>query len=141
MTGRSDTTSRDFFDTNILVYASDDSEPDKQPLAIELVEEAVENGSGVLSAQVLGEFFNSVTRRIRRPLSMDEAELLIEKYSAMTVVALDLDLVKRAVATSGRYQGFLLGRADNRGGGAGRMRADHLGGPESGAVVSWGWLW
>ena len=104
MTGRSDITSRDFFDTNILVYASDESEPDKQPLAIELVEEAVENGSGVLSAQVLGEFFNSVTRRIRRPLSRDEAELLIEKYSVMPVVALDLELVKQAVSISGRYQ-------------------------------------
>ena len=104
MTGQSDTISRDFFDTNILVYASDVSEPDKQSLAIELVENAVENGSGVLSAQVLGEFFNSVTRRIRRPLSMDEAELLIEKYSVMPVVELDLELVKRAVATSGRYQ-------------------------------------
>lgn len=104
MTGQSDTISRDFFDTNILVYASDDSEPDKQPLTIELVESAVENSSGVVSAQVLGEFFNSVTRRIRRPLSMDEAELLIEKYSVMSVVELDLDLVKRAVVTCGQYQ-------------------------------------
>lgn len=104
MTGQSDTISRDFFDTNILVYGSDDSEPEKQVVARDLVEDAVENGSGVLSAQVLGEFFNSVTRRIRLPLSADEAELLIEKYSVMPVVALDLELVRRAVATCGQYQ-------------------------------------
>ena len=33
---------------------------------------------------------------------------------------------------------FLLGRADNRGGGAGGMLSDYLGGSESRAVVSWG---
>ncbi len=104
MTGQSDTISRDFFDTNILVYGSDDSEPEKQALARDLVNDAVENGSGVLSAQVLGELFNSVTRRIPQPLSIDEAELLIEKYSVMTVVALDLALVQRAVSISGRYR-------------------------------------
>ena len=104
MTGQSDTISRDFFDTNILVYGSDDSEPEKQAVARDLLEEAVENGSGVLSAQVLGELFNSVTRRIRQPLSIDEAKLLIEKYSVMPIVELDLALVRQAVAICGRYQ-------------------------------------
>ena len=104
MTGQSDTTSRDFFDTNILVYAHDERDPVKRRLALELFDNAVARGTIVVSAQVLGEFFNTATRRIPNPISVQEAEDVISLFSDFTVVALDLELVRRAVATCGQYQ-------------------------------------
>jgi predicted nucleic acid-binding protein len=47
---------RRFFDTHVLVYACDSTEPGKQATALELISEASAQGSGVLSVQVLGEF-------------------------------------------------------------------------------------
>ncbi len=95
---------RDFFDTNILVYAVDRSEPDKQSKARRLLRSAVENETGAVSAQVLGEFFTVVTRRIRQPLSIEQAEEVVEQIAILPVVDLDLALVRRAVETCRRYQ-------------------------------------
>ena len=99
---------RDFFDTNILIYAIDRSEPEKQSQARALLSSAVENGTGVLSAQVLGEFFTISTstspRHARQPISRAEAELVIARLSVLPVVPLDLALVQRAVSTCQRYQ-------------------------------------
>jgi predicted nucleic acid-binding protein len=63
----------------------------------------MERESGVLSAQVLGEFFTTVTRRIPDPLSIDEAEEVIRQVTILPVMDLDLALVHRAVGTSRRY--------------------------------------
>ena len=106
MTGRTATTtgSRDFFDANILVYAYDPRDQRKQRIAQRLLSDAVANDNGVLSAQVLGEFFNVATRRLPNRLSIEEATQAIEEISILPVVALDLTLVRRAVETCGRYQ-------------------------------------
>jgi len=60
-------------DTNVLVYAYDRSEPEKQKRALELLDALVENETGVLNVQVLSEFFNSVTRKIAAPLPIADA--------------------------------------------------------------------
>lgn len=104
MTGRADTmANRDFFDTNILIYAADQSEPEKQFQARRLINSAVENETGALSVQVLGEFFSVVTRRIPCPLSVEEAEAIIERTSVLPVVELDWSLVRRAIETHKEY--------------------------------------
>ncbi len=48
---------RDFFDTNILIYAHSKQDPIKMTKALDLLTDAIEHGTGVLSSQVLGEFF------------------------------------------------------------------------------------
>ena len=58
------------------------------------------NDTGALSAQVLGEFFNTVTRRLPNRLSVEEAMQVIEQVSALPVV----ELVQLAVSTCQRYQ-------------------------------------
>ena len=104
MTGRADTmANRDFFDTNILIYAADQSEPEKQSQARRLINSAVENETGALSVQVLGEFFSVVTRRIPNPLSVEEAEAIIERTAVLPVVELDWSLVRRAIETHKEY--------------------------------------
>jgi predicted nucleic acid-binding protein len=60
-------------DTNVLVYAYDRSEPEKQRQARRVLAALADRRIGALSTQVLGEFFVVVTRRIDTPLSNDEA--------------------------------------------------------------------
>jgi predicted nucleic acid-binding protein len=54
---------RRFFDTNILVYSQDRSEPSKRALAQALVAEAMDEEGFVVSTQVLIEFYSTVLRR------------------------------------------------------------------------------
>jgi predicted nucleic acid-binding protein len=58
-------------DTNVLVYAFDADEPEKQRRAQELLDGLVADGSACVSSQVLGEFYVTVTRRF--PGSMEPA--------------------------------------------------------------------
>ena len=63
---------RVFLDTNVLVYAYDRSEGQKQRRALELLDQLVTTGAGAISTQVLAEFFVAVTRKIPAPLSVEE---------------------------------------------------------------------
>ncbi len=104
MTGLGDMMAdRDFFDTNILIYAVDRSEPEKQTQARRLVKTAIENETGAISVQVLGEFFNVATKRIPNPLSVEEAEEAIQTVAVLPVVELDWALVRRAIDTHKQY--------------------------------------
>lgn len=62
-----------FLDTNILVYSFDDTAPAKQRTAIALIELALQTQRGVISTQVVQEFFNVALRRFSPPLSAAEA--------------------------------------------------------------------
>lgn len=98
------TTGRDFFDANVLVYMYDPRNPVKRQRALDLLADAMANDTGILSAQVLAEFFNAVTRKLPVPLSIDEAAQAVARFSVMPVVPLDLALVQRAVSLCQRYQ-------------------------------------
>jgi predicted nucleic acid-binding protein len=67
-------------DTNVLVYAYDRSEPEKQEKALELLDELVLTNKGVLSVQVLGEFLVTVVRKLAKPLSAQEAYDRVVNY-------------------------------------------------------------
>ena len=90
-------------DTNILVYAYDTHEPQKQRRAQELLQRGIEDESVVLSAQVLSEFFTVVTRRIPNPLSIEEAEDALNLVSIPPVIEIDLMLVRRAISIHRRF--------------------------------------
>jgi predicted nucleic acid-binding protein len=61
-------------------------------------------GEGVISVQVLGEFFNAIVLK-RKLLSAAEVEKLLQAYAAvMTVLLLEYVLVERAVKIHQRYQ-------------------------------------
>jgi hypothetical protein len=53
---------RSFFDTNILIYADDSSAPKKKHRALELISEHRRAGTGVVSLQILQEYFVTVTK-------------------------------------------------------------------------------
>jgi len=71
---------RSFFDTNVLVYADDKATPAKQRRAIDLVAEHRRTGTGVVSLQVLQEYFVTVTRKLRvdSRIARRKVELLAE---------------------------------------------------------------
>jgi predicted nucleic acid-binding protein len=56
---------RSFLDTNVVVYADDKSTPAKQRRAVAVVEELRRARTGVVSLQVLQEYFASATRKLR----------------------------------------------------------------------------
>ena len=62
-----------FFDTNVLVYCTDATAPQKQAIARALVAEASTAGDAVLSTQVLIELFNVLTRKQRMPPAQAKA--------------------------------------------------------------------
>jgi len=95
---------RYFLDTNILVYAYDSHEPTKQDRAQSLLLEGMDREAAVVSTQVLGEFFNVVTRRIPQPLTADAAQRIIEHFSIMTVVEIDVPMIHRAIEGHRSYQ-------------------------------------
>jgi len=67
---------RFFLDTNLLVYAVDPTDPAKQAIALEWLTAAHRTGNGVLSYQVVQEWFNVILRKAATPLSPDEATSL-----------------------------------------------------------------
>jgi len=73
-------TGKVLIDTNILVYAYDRSEYVKQQKALTLIDQVVTLDNGLLSTQILSEFFNAVTRKIPEPLSLEEAEERVTNY-------------------------------------------------------------
>ena len=72
--------SRLLLDSNILVYAFDQADPAKQRKAVEVLRTAFDTGAGLLSVQVLGEFFSVATRKIFHPLTAAEAQEEVGKF-------------------------------------------------------------
>jgi predicted nucleic acid-binding protein len=64
---------RFFLDTNLLIYAIDASDPGKQAVAQKWIATAHESGDGMVSYQVVQEWFNVVLRKAAAPLSADQA--------------------------------------------------------------------
>jgi predicted nucleic acid-binding protein len=67
-------------DTNILVYAYDRSEYEKQKRARALLDWLESRACGVLSTQILGEFFRIVTRKLVVPLTARQAYVELERH-------------------------------------------------------------
>jgi len=113
---------RAFVDTNILVYAHDRAAGERHRIARTLLERLWEERTGVLSTQVIQEFYVNVRRRAQRPISATEAGQLVEDYLSWDVVVNDAEAIRQALAIEKRYRlGFwdaLIVQAANTGGAA-----------------------
>jgi len=74
-----------FVDTNVLVYAHDMDDRVKHELARSTLRELWNDGTGVVSPQVLQEFYVNVTRKIAKPLAKDAARLIVSAYAVWCV--------------------------------------------------------
>ncbi len=75
-----------FLDMNVLVYVNDTAQPGKQQTARTLLKDLLRSDSGVISVQVLSEFWVTVTRKIQYPLSVSLARQQVDLFALMTVV-------------------------------------------------------
>lgn len=93
-----------FIDSNILVYAHCQDVPEKQNIACELIADCLRYGIGVISPQVLGEFFVTITKKVSRGLSDENARLQMDAFKGLTVIDIDRAMVMRALDIKIRYQ-------------------------------------
>jgi predicted nucleic acid-binding protein len=85
-----------FVDTNVLAYAHDGSETEKQPVAAALLEGLWRDRAGVLSTQVLQELYVVTTRKFDPPMSRGAARQLVVLYATWPVVQVDVPLIVAA---------------------------------------------
>jgi len=93
-----------FLDTNIIVYAHDNSSGDKHTVAKEIMDYLWENKKGVISVQVLQEFFVCVTKKIVKPLLLKNARMILEYLSSWDVVVNDKYITLKAIDLQEKYR-------------------------------------
>lgn len=86
-----------FADTNVLVYAFDSSEPEKQKIAQQLLERHGNAGELTVSTQVLQEFFFISTRKLAEPLSAETAQQLVQAFSRYPIEQVTPRLIDKAI--------------------------------------------
>jgi predicted nucleic acid-binding protein len=91
-----------FLGTNVLVYAFDASEPTKRARAVTLLED--EALDIVVSAQVLNEFYWTVTPKLTAAVPPDVAQEVVRELALGRVVAIDASVVEEAIALSHRHR-------------------------------------
>jgi predicted nucleic acid-binding protein len=69
-----------FVDTNILIYAHDRDAGKKHTLANSLIRKIWQTENGVISTQVIQEFYINVTRKIPNPLPRTKVRALLANY-------------------------------------------------------------
>ncbi len=94
--------SRSFLDTNVLVYTDDHGQPTKRSAAIALVKRCRRQGIGVLSSQVLQEYFVTTTRKLR--VSAEIARQKVEFFSRLDLVSVGREDILAAIDLHLRYQ-------------------------------------
>jgi len=81
-------TARSFLDTNVLVYTDDRDAPEKQERALALVAECRKARTGVVSTQILQEYFVTATRKLG--VASDVARRKTEIFGRLHLVSLGL---------------------------------------------------
>lgn len=92
-----------FVDTNVLVYAHDAGAGNKHEKAMELLEFLWHHRRGVISTQVIQEFYVNVRRKAKNPITAAEARQLVEDYLTWEVVANDGASILDALGLEERY--------------------------------------
>ena len=95
---------RAFVDTNVLIYAYDLDAGAKHVVAAELLRRLWSEGTGVLSTQVLQEFYVNVTAKIPKPIHPVEARAVIGRYITWPVETNTADSVIRASEIQERHR-------------------------------------
>jgi predicted nucleic acid-binding protein len=97
-------TEKVFVDSNVLVYAYDVDSAAKQRIASQLLKEIWAAGAGVISIQVLHEFYVTVTRKLHARLLRETARGLVHDYSSWEIQAIEPADVIAASELEERFQ-------------------------------------
>lgn len=109
-----------FLDTNVLVYAASAAPEDRRKRNVAL--ELVRKEDFGLSAQVLQEFYVTVTRKIRAPIEPPAALALLELYRTFPLALTDYPLIVSGIETALRHRisywdGAIIAAAESLGAG------------------------
>ena len=85
-----------FVDTNILVYAYDLDAGKKHDIANKIISQLWESRTGMLSTQVLQEFYLTLTKKIPHPLGRPVVRRIVKSYFSWTVVINDPEIILQA---------------------------------------------
>jgi predicted nucleic acid-binding protein len=96
--GKSSMSDRLFLDTNILVYAHDSGSPEKQKKSREIITQLADTGDGVVSTQVMQEFYVAATRK----LGVDPlvAKGVLKTFAVFEIVQVSTMLIQEAIDCS-----------------------------------------
>ncbi len=87
-----------FLASNILAYAQDGGSPDKQRKSREVIARLAGSGDGVISTQVMQEFFVAATRK--REVPPLAAKGVLKTFTVFEIVQVSPDLIQEAVDCS-----------------------------------------
>lgn len=94
---------RTFVDTNIVLYAYDQSEAEKSAVAREIVSDLWRTREGLLSTQVLQELYVNLTRTLRVVMPRSKARALIGRYGRWPVYAITTGDILEAAGLEQRH--------------------------------------
>lgn len=94
-------TGRSFLDTNVLVYAVDNAEPAKQKVARQLMSMTSDI---VISAQVLNEFYVTITRKLKPAITPDIAASMVHNLTRLPCISVDSQLIRFALRAGQRWK-------------------------------------
>jgi predicted nucleic acid-binding protein len=96
---------RFLLDTNVFVCSFDRSSPAKARRATHLIRSAVTGRTGMVSFQVVQEFFNVALKRFDQPMTVSEAEqYLAAVFRPLLAVQSSQSLYAEALRLHGKYQ-------------------------------------
>lgn len=96
---------RCFLDTNIFVYSIDRRDPVKEQKAAKLIRDNLGSLKGVVSFQVVQEFFNVASKRLVAPMTIESCQLYLERvFIPLLRVHSSAALYGEALAFQGRYR-------------------------------------
>ena len=93
-----------FLDTNIIVYAHDRSSGKKNTIAMEIMEYLWEGKKGVISVQVMQEFYVCVTTKILKPLPLEVARRILEYLLNWDLIINDEYITIKAINLQEKYR-------------------------------------
>jgi predicted nucleic acid-binding protein len=92
-----------FVDTNILIYAYDKEAGDKHKVAVDHISRLWNTKQGVISTQVMQEFYVNVTRKIPVPILPIDARALLSTYLVWQIEVNDPATILFATELQERY--------------------------------------
>ncbi|MCX5816595.1 MAG: PIN domain-containing protein [Proteobacteria bacterium] len=86
-----------FVDTNILVYGYDTSAGEKYAITKKILKDLWDTSNGLISTQVLQEFFVTVTRKIAKPMDATTAKEIVKDFLKWKTVVTNGTLILEAI--------------------------------------------
>ncbi|QQZ28077.1 PIN domain-containing protein [Thiothrix subterranea] len=86
-----------FFDTNVLVYAFDKNEPEKQAIAKRLIGQFGGDGQFIVSTQVLQELYVTLSKMGKQALPAEEVEEIVNDFAEYPLVQVDKMIIASAM--------------------------------------------